>query len=336
MPFAVPMVWREQSDHVTDCYFCMTSIKGFSRKNYTKIFYPVCRSAIKPVPHGPDLFVPQPPTVKEDIVSVDEPASTGSKSEEDLIESDPLFQHESAPLLINQERLNDLVRDLYLSEEKAEVLGSRLQQWNLLEPGTTISSFHSRNQILAQHYASALDICYFKDIDVLMDERGCEYNPVHWRLFIDSSKTSLKTVLLHKGNIKPSVPVGYGILRKKTHDTIKTFLDLLEYPKHNRKICSDLKVVYLLFGLQIGYAKHMCFLCLWDSWQHSSHYEVKLWPPRQSPQIGIHNFQHEPLVSSANILLPPLHIKLGLMKNFVKAMNRDGDGFKLLKRFLWS
>ena len=101
MPFAVPMVWRAQSNHVTDCYYCMTSIKEFFRKNKTKIFYPVCRSAIKPVPHGPDLPVPQPPTVKEDTVSVDEPASIGTESEEDLIESDPSFQHEYAPLLIN-------------------------------------------------------------------------------------------------------------------------------------------------------------------------------------------------------------------------------------------
>ena len=53
MPFAVPMVWREQSDHVIDCYFCMTSIKGFSRKNSTKIFYPVCRLAIKPSSQWP-------------------------------------------------------------------------------------------------------------------------------------------------------------------------------------------------------------------------------------------------------------------------------------------
>ena len=31
------------------------------------------------------------------------------------------------------------------------------------------------------------------------------------------------------------------------------------------------------------------------------------------------------------IYLPPLHIKLGLMKIFVKAMDRDGDGFKYLQ-----
>ena len=127
MPFAVSMVWREQSDHVTDCYFCMTNIKEFYRKNKSKISYPVCRSAIKPVPNDPDLPVPQPPTEKEDTLSVDEGASTSTESEEDLIEADPFFQHESAPLLINQERLNGLVRDLYLSKENAEVLGSRLQ-----------------------------------------------------------------------------------------------------------------------------------------------------------------------------------------------------------------
>jgi len=40
---------------------------------------------------------------------------------------------------------------------------------------------------------------------------------------------------------------------------------------------------------------------------------------------------HEPLVDPAKIFLPPLHIKLGLMKNFVKAMDKEGEGFRYLR-----
>ena len=96
MPFAVLVVWREQSDHVTDCYFCMTAIRGFSRKNKSKISYPVCKSAIKSVSHSPDLPVHQPPTEKEDSLSVNACESTSTESEEEPIEVDPSFQHESA------------------------------------------------------------------------------------------------------------------------------------------------------------------------------------------------------------------------------------------------
>jgi len=116
---------------------------------------------------------------------------------------------------------------------------------------------------------------------------------------------------------------------------MKILLDLLEYPKCNWKICSDLKVVSLLLGLQLRYTKHMCYLCLWNSRQDSSHYAVKVLLPRQSPQIGRHNVQHQHLVSSANVFLPPLHIKLGLMKNFCES---DGQGWRWLQisqRFRW-
>ena len=33
---------------------------------------------------------------------------------------------------MRQEDLNDLVLDLYLSEKQADILGSRLQRWNIL------------------------------------------------------------------------------------------------------------------------------------------------------------------------------------------------------------
>ena len=39
------------------------------------------------------------------------------------------------------------------------------------------------------------------------------------------------------------------------------------------------------------------------------------------------NVIHLPLVESNKILLPLLHIKLGLMKNLVKAMNQNGPAF---------
>ena len=110
---------------------------------------------------------------------------------------------------------------------------------------------------------------------------------------------------------------------------MKSLLDLLEYPKYTWKICSDLKVVSFLLGLQLGYTKHMCFLCLCDRRKDISHYAVNVWPPRQSSQIE----KHLPLVSFAHVLLPLVHIKLDLMKNFVKAMDRDGDGFKFFKDF---
>ncbi|UYV75471.1 hypothetical protein LAZ67_13000359 [Cordylochernes scorpioides] len=44
------------------------------------------------------------------------------------------------------------------------------------------------------------------------------------------------------------------------------------------------------------------------------------------------NIANIPLIDSENIYLPPLHIELGLMKNFVKAMYRNASGFAYLKQ----
>ena len=92
----------------------------------------------------------------------------------------------------------------------------------------------------------------------------------------------------------------------------------------------DLKVVALLLGLQGGYTKYSCFLCEWDSRARESHYVKKVWPQRKSCEPGIRNVHYPPLVDPQKILLPPLHIKLGLMKNFVKALDKEKPGFKYL------
>ncbi|GBN90729.1 hypothetical protein AVEN_219272-1, partial [Araneus ventricosus] len=61
-----------------------------------------------------------------------------------------------------------------------------------------------------------------------------------------------------------------------------------------------------------------------------NHYIKKVCPKRQFLVPGVKNEENEPLVASEKILLPPLHIKLGLMKNFVKAMDCGGSGFQYL------
>ncbi|UYV84372.1 hypothetical protein LAZ67_X001961 [Cordylochernes scorpioides] len=49
-------------------------------------------------------------------------------------------------------------------------------------------------------------------------------------------------------------------------------------------------------------------------------------------EAGHKNIVNPPLIDSENSYLPPLHIKLGLMKNFVKAMDRNASGFAYLKQ----
>jgi len=52
---------------------------------------------------------------------------------------------------------------------------------------------------------------------------------------------------------------------------------------------------------------------------------------RKSLEPGIMNVENQPLVDPSKILLPSMHLKLGLMKNFVKAMNQERAAFTYLR-----
>jgi hypothetical protein len=328
MPFAIPMIWREPRDHCSDCYFCLTNISGYSKKNKSAILYPNCESALKPVPHDAVNLVPKPPTNIKDESDDSDDERSEMEQQSDAYEPE---DDEKKPHMINQGELNDLVRDLGLTKKKAELLGSRLQQWNLLESKTKISHFRDRHTELAKFYDKKDNICFCADIQGLIEELDNEYIPEEWRLFIDSSKVSLKAVLLHNGNSKPSIPLAHAVSLKETYDSMKILLDVIKYSDHKWNICSDLKVVALLLGMQLGYTKYMCFLCLWNSRDDANHYLVKDWPARTDCQPGSCNVQHVALVDPTKVILPPLHIKLGLFKNFVKALPKDSNGFLYLQ-----
>jgi hypothetical protein len=88
---------------------------------------------IPPVLHTEDLPVPVPPQ-QYILDSDDEPTENREKTPQTSTSTDADF---TADIQFNefhqitQEKLNDLVRDLDLPKSKAELLGSRLQQWNL-------------------------------------------------------------------------------------------------------------------------------------------------------------------------------------------------------------
>ena len=54
------------------------------------------------------------------------------------------------------------------------------------------------------------------------------------------------------------------------------------------------------------------------------HYSKNNWPLRKSDTPGTENIAHQCLVDPCKVLLPPPCIKFGLMKNFIKALDRNG------------
>ena len=118
--FGIPMGWSELATHVTDCYFCAVDMTGINRKNRNSLKYPDLQSACCPVAHCVEIPVPffgeLPDISDEDASSVE-----GHEDEEVVLE-------DYAPYPISQKELNDLVRDLSLSNDSAELLASRLKE----------------------------------------------------------------------------------------------------------------------------------------------------------------------------------------------------------------
>jgi hypothetical protein len=141
MPFAVPMVWMETSNHISDCYLCLTPVaSGTNRKKKQRIVYPNMPSAIRPMPHEEDLPLPEPPKEYnlDSEMEEEDTEKTGPHEEEP---TDPDFQGPASGSLhkLIQDELNDLVRDLELPTVKAELLASRMKQWKYLDEGVKIT-----------------------------------------------------------------------------------------------------------------------------------------------------------------------------------------------------
>ena len=191
---------------------------------------------------------------------------------------------------------------------------------------TNVAFYRSREKSFLKFFRQVDNFVFCHDVKGLLNALGCEYVSSEWRLFIDSSKASLKCVLLSNGNQYASIPIGHSVTLKESYDTMALVLKL-KYADQNWLICGDLKMICILLGKQSGYTKFPCFLCLWDSGDRENHWIRQHWPKKSNFKVGEKNILHGPLVDPKNVLLPPLHIKLGMMKQFVKALNRVSDCF---------
>jgi hypothetical protein len=331
LAFGIPMIWRESKNHVDDCYFCLVQTSGYNKKTKSKIVYPSLESAIRPVAHSDEIPVPvfnislsleeeeaMAEVVEHDVDFVDDDDDTGACSNR-------------GPQCFNQQELNDLVRDLALSKELSELLASRLSEKKLLEQGTKITFYRKREYDLLQYFRVESGLVYCHDVSGLVNAMGVtSYHSNEWRMFLDSSKSSLKCVLLHNGNFYGSIPIGHSIHLKEKYEDVGKVLKLLKYDEHKWIICVDLKMVNLLLGQQGGYTKYPCFSCLWDSRDRDKHWTQKNWPVRTSLEVGKKNVINQPLVDREKIIFPPLHIKLGIMKQYVRALDEGGNCFKYI------
>jgi hypothetical protein len=130
---------------------------------------------------------------------------------------------------------------------------------------------------------------YCCNIPGLMQKFGVVCKVNEWRLFIDSSKRNLKTVLLHNSNNCALLHIGRSVHLKDSYKDLELVLTKIGYTAHGWMICGDLKVLCMLLGQQAGYAKYPCFMCEWDS-RANQHWGQNHWKPRTLLNVGTRTF----------------------------------------------
>ena len=248
MAFSTPMSWRDQKDHVSDCYFCLTHTAQFTRRTANSIIYPDLPSAIRPRAYDEGE---EPPVFSSDLLNVvlsnydDVPNMKKSDENDDWLPNDE-------PKSISQRQLDLFVRRLGLSKQDACLAGSILREFGVLAKETRTSIYKTRGAAYVPFFKRSEDnnFVFCCDIPGLLMKMSI-YTQVEneWWLFIDGSTRSVKAVLLHNENAYPAIPIAYSITAKESYETMKSILQLVRYDTFQWRVCSDLKVVGLLTGM---------------------------------------------------------------------------------------
>jgi len=113
MTFAIPMVWTQPTDHVSDCYFCLTSSTVVTGKSKHTVQYPNLPPAMRPVPHIVELPVPTNMTLSDSESSDEDVGQVNNNMDFDPTLAGASSSNEQH--LVTQVDLNDIIHDLNLS-----------------------------------------------------------------------------------------------------------------------------------------------------------------------------------------------------------------------------
>lgn len=364
--YVLPVKWQLRTEHAPEvCYFCLNqkNVFGYSWKTrkgikYTSVesvYGAVRRSDQAQFSAGEMREMQQDDEINVDMnddfdMEYDVESETVAEAQASAVDSSSTFTPERLTrqlagevILFTQQDLIILANELGLTIRQKEHLGSRLMDHNVVDKMFRNTATRGRaltekiDELFRTDPTSKITYCWnIKELFIVLMHR---HNADDWRLFIDGSSESLKAALVHNGNKLPTIPVAYGRGVKETYASMQAIIMLTQYNEHKWQICGDLKVVAILMGLKQGYCKHQCFLCLWEGRKDALHYDyTHKWPIR--PEVDIsewHSQVQKPLIEDrTKILLPPLHIKLGLVRNLSIKLPRDGEAYKCLHGFFRS
>lgn len=254
--------------------------------------------------------------------------SVGSQGDADDY-YDPNYVGESAeePEFLTQNNMDYIVAKTGMSQRYAEWTARYLSKRRLTNH-MVATKYRGRQKDFQPFFTmnDAKTMAFCNDIHGLLLAMEIEYIKEDWRLFIDGSSSSLKSILLHKSNRKPSIVLYYSTDEKETRPCLENLLDIIKYKEHNWKLCCDLKVVSLLAGMKLGNPNYGCFKCDWNrNAKDKDHYTYK-WTGT-NPDI-----KKDIKIDMQRVLIPSLHLKLGIVQKFLKVvLNRNDKTFRFFK-----
>src|SRR6218665_1298207 len=82
------------------------------------------------------------------------------------------------PHFPNQKDVNDLIRDLGLTKSNAELLISRLKQWNLLDESVQVTDQRKRHETFSNFFSRQDGLCFCNNVACLFEAIGITCNPM--------------------------------------------------------------------------------------------------------------------------------------------------------------